>query len=482
MIVRNISKIAPRIVMGIAGAAGASAVALAGVPTLDIIAFEGQIAPGGDGSVITSLNTPFTNSLGQAGFTGVLESGERFVWFNDAVVWLNGFGLPDFTLTGTEATMGISDTGGFIYSPSTNGEDSVFTHDGLLFRGTDPAPGFADRWLTFNSRPTMKPDGSAWWIAGFSNTEGGSTAGRILYVCTDTTNPVGNTTPILSSFETIGTFTIGTTGIGFGYDVSDDSSQRIVQLTMQDVPTSSNSFIYVNGDLPLRQGDVVAKDDPTTWNAFRSPGINNLGTWVIAGTTSGGPAANSEYLAVNGAIAMRRGDTIDGVTLASNWAIRWASVNNLDQVAYIWEGGSGASVSGALFVGDADDLAGTSIVVAQIGQDFDSTGDGFVDVRITDFKASATIAPGLDFSDHPWVYAEVDLLDLATQTTSESIVRLAIPADGPCFDLDGDGVVDGADVGLLLNNWGGSGTGDINGDGIVDAADLGLLLSNWGDC
>lgn len=47
-------------------------------------------------------------------------------------------------------------------------------------------------------------------------------------------------------------------------------------------------------------------------------------------------------------------------------------------------------------------------------------------------------------------------------------------------DLNGDGVVDGADLGLLLVNWGKSGTGDINGDGIVDGADLGLLLQDWG--
>ncbi len=48
-------------------------------------------------------------------------------------------------------------------------------------------------------------------------------------------------------------------------------------------------------------------------------------------------------------------------------------------------------------------------------------------------------------------------------------------------DLNGDGVVDGADLGLLLNAWGTCGgcAADLNGDGTVDGADLGLLLSNW---
>jgi len=47
-------------------------------------------------------------------------------------------------------------------------------------------------------------------------------------------------------------------------------------------------------------------------------------------------------------------------------------------------------------------------------------------------------------------------------------------------DISLDGMVGGADLGLLLENWGNSGVGDLNGDGVVDGADLGLLLENWG--
>ncbi len=46
-------------------------------------------------------------------------------------------------------------------------------------------------------------------------------------------------------------------------------------------------------------------------------------------------------------------------------------------------------------------------------------------------------------------------------------------------DLDGDGDVDGADLGELLANWGTAG-GDLDGDGVTDGSDLGILLSNWG--
>ncbi|MFO0961941.1 MAG: alpha-amylase family glycosyl hydrolase [Phycisphaerales bacterium] len=48
------------------------------------------------------------------------------------------------------------------------------------------------------------------------------------------------------------------------------------------------------------------------------------------------------------------------------------------------------------------------------------------------------------------------------------------------YDLNGDGSVNGADLGLLLAAWGGSGAADFDGNGLVDGADLGRLLSAWG--
>jgi hypothetical protein len=47
-------------------------------------------------------------------------------------------------------------------------------------------------------------------------------------------------------------------------------------------------------------------------------------------------------------------------------------------------------------------------------------------------------------------------------------------------DLDGNGVVDGADLATLLNAWGQGGPADLNGDGTVDAADMAVLLNNFG--
>jgi hypothetical protein len=50
-------------------------------------------------------------------------------------------------------------------------------------------------------------------------------------------------------------------------------------------------------------------------------------------------------------------------------------------------------------------------------------------------------------------------------------------------DLNGDGIVDGADLSILLGAWGDAdGPADIDGSGLVDGADLAALLGDWGPC
>jgi len=46
-------------------------------------------------------------------------------------------------------------------------------------------------------------------------------------------------------------------------------------------------------------------------------------------------------------------------------------------------------------------------------------------------------------------------------------------------DLSFDGAVDGADLAIVLGNWGAGPTGDVSGDGLVDGADLALVLGAW---
>ncbi|MFO0829403.1 MAG: thrombospondin type 3 repeat-containing protein [Phycisphaerales bacterium] len=76
-----------------------------------------------------------------------------------------------------------------------------------------------------------------------------------------------------------------------------------------------------------------------------------------------------------------------------------------------------------------------------------------------------------------------DGCDITVAHTSIDTNQNGVPDECECIsDLTGDGIVNGADLALLLGAWGTGGVGDINASGTVDAADLGLLLGAWGFC
>ena len=53
-------------------------------------------------------------------------------------------------------------------------------------------------------------------------------------------------------------------------------------------------------------------------------------------------------------------------------------------------------------------------------------------------------------------------------------------------DINGDGMVDSGDLGILIALWNTEPTAvpeaDLNGDGTVNSADIGLLIGAWGEC
>lgn len=59
----------------------------------------------------------------------------------------------------------------------------------------------------------------------------------------------------------------------------------------------------------------------------------------------------------------------------------------------------------------------------------------------------------------------------------------SLPIPSACDgDLDGNGIVNGADIAVVLGTWGSDGAGDVNNDGTVNGADLAMVLGNWGPC
>jgi formylglycine-generating enzyme required for sulfatase activity len=74
----------------------------------------------------------------------------------------------------------------------------------------------------------------------------------------------------------------------------------------------------------------------------------------------------------------------------------------------------------------------------------------------------------------PALAAATALLFGAAQATGQT--------DACATDVDGDGIVGGADLTVVLNDWGPCQrcVGDVNGDGTVDGIDLATVLTRWG--
>ncbi len=93
------------------------------------------------------------------------------------------------------------------------------------------------------------------------------------------------------------------------------------------------------------------------------------------------------------------------------------------------------------------------------------------------------LVPGITFATHDAVIREGEALNIFTFGFFKGTLnglQVTMVGTVPDTDLNDDGVVNGADLGLLLSAWGeGKSPADFNLDGTVDGADLGILLAEW---
>ena len=158
----------------------------------------------------------------------------------------------------------------------------------------------------------------------------------------------------------------------------------------------------------------------------------------------------------------------------------FADTGRSDDVGVVWTGWVEIPATGTwTFTTESDD--GSRLL---IGEEIVVSNDGTHGMR----ARSGSI--GLIAGKHP---IRVEFFERAggagcfVQWTGPGRAFETVPASawshggtlGPIGDLNGDGRVDGSDIGRLLAGWGSDGPTDLDGDGTTNGADLGALLAGW---
>ena len=112
----------------------------------------------------------------------------------------------------------------------------------------------------------------------------------------------------------------------------------------------------------------------------------------------------------------------------------------------------------------------------------DINRDGVVNTIDMNGFLLAAVRDGVDITgdcDSDGIVDFVEIFNGAPDADLNGIPDNCAPA---CpADLNGDQVVNAADLATLMNNWG-TPAADLNGDATTSAADLSILLSSWGNC
>ena len=131
--------------------------------------------------------------------------------------------------------------------------------------------------------------------------------------------------------------------------------------------------------------------------------------------------------------------------------------------------------------GDFEAAASGSVLIDTNGS-YTFTGDGLAaDVQgWVDGEANHGWVMVADVSD-PRTVRQIASRENPNASSHPTLIVVFEEGGGPAADFNGDGAVNGADVGLLLAAWGPCDgcPEDLNDDGVVNGADLGLLLSEW---
>ena len=230
-------------------------------------------------------------------------------------------------------------------------------------------------------------------------------------------------------------------------------------------------------------GDGESFADTANWDGTPTGGTIDLNTLVDRFTIGDGLVGGEfgvlqMYFVADGELIMTGGELSQGVGAGTQGITGGAVTMTGGTLRRQFLSGLGASISGAssvILAGGADPLPfGTTVDMS--GADCSIT---FTNETTADFEVEHLAKITVD--GEPAVIG----VNLQVDASGKTGCVISVIAANPCpADLNGDGMVNGADVGLMVAQWGACAgcSGDLNGDGIVNGADFGLLIAAWGMC
>jgi len=375
-----------RALWGAAAAAAASWTAAGSAQVASALLVEDGPLPGGPaGHTVEFLNNTAVNHVG--GYAVTVSSTDGMTDLSH--VWgspIAGAGtvlrtegtFGDLEQSSFESFYGISNAGQVAYSATctdtstmTTGLDSVWLDDTVVAIEEAAVASLAGQFWSFASRPGVTADGVPYWVGGITDTSGGGTQNRGLFLGDGATvlliggDAVPGLPALLSDANTV----------SFDYRFSAFATAYMAEAQMTGVSSTADNVVVQSGSGLMLGGGLVREGDPVpgaigglvgeNWDNFDFTGITENGDWFFSGDTDG-DTATDEIVVVNGSIAHREGDVLDGETLSGS--IEGAYMNENGDLCFIWDIQDNALealyFNGSLLLADGDsvDLDGDGVV------------------------------------------------------------------------------------------------------------------------